>query len=304
MVVQLEDFVSLKRKNLSRLFVLLFLSLPFHVGLQKSVLAQNIPCEFASTSKISSRDQAKCLLRSVGTYGNLDLTLSDLPPTIDRLLGLVSIDVNKEALRRYLKKHSIQEEDIGGSLDQPVSRANNNSNAELARYFIIHDTSTPNFGDANFPENINESRWSGNNLTQWMSAPLLLAHVFVSRVGSSVTPVDFGTPWRSTGYEVDFCGVPCKGLFLSVEMVQPRRSDPQGQSGNDAIAPTPGFTDAQLDRLALVYIAASVRRGKWMIPAFHASIDAQTYGDHDDPQNFDLQLWDERLKVLLAEIQS
>ncbi len=237
-------------------------------------------------------------------YGNLGPTLSNLPPTINRLLGLVSIDVEKEALRRYLKKYGIKEEDIGGSLDQPVSRANNNdSNAELARYFIIHDTSTPNFGNANFPENINESQWSGNNLVRWMRDPLL-AHVFVSRVGSSVTPVDFSIPWRSTGYEVDFCGVPCKGLFLSVEMVQPRRSDPRGRFGNDAIAPTPGFADAQLDRLALVYIAASVRRGKWMIPAFHSCIDAQKYGDHDDPQNFDLQRWDDRLRTVLADIQS
>ncbi len=297
----------IKRKYFLRLLIALSLSLPFLTSLQQSMSAQNTPCTFASTSKISSRDQAKCLLRPIRIHGNLSSTLSDLPPTLNRLLGLTSIDLDKETLRRYLNKHNIQEGDIGGSLDQPVSRANNNSlNADLARYFIIHDTSTPNFGDENFPENINEPSWSGNNLKRWTREPLL-AHVFVSRVGSSVTPVDFGTPWRSTGYEVDFCGVPCKGLFLSVEMVQPRQSDPPGHGdppGNDAFAPTPGFTDAQLDRLALVYIAASVRRGKWMIPAFHSCIDAQTYGDHDDPQNFDLQLWDERLKGLLAEIQS
>jgi hypothetical protein len=41
-----------------------------------------------------------------------------------------------------------------------------------------------------------------------------------------------------------------------------------------------------------------------MIPTFHAAIDAQVYGDHDDPQNFDLLRWDERLKSLLAEIRS
>jgi hypothetical protein len=294
----------IKRKHFSRLLVALSLSLPLLTSLQQSLSAQNGPCTFASTSKISSRDQAKCLLAPVRIYGNRGSTLSNLPPTLNRMLGLLSIDLDKETLRRYLIKSNIQEGDIGGSLDQPVSRANNNGlNADLARYFIIHDTSTPNFGDGKFPEDINEPSWSGNNLKQWTRSPFL-AHVFVSRVGSSVTPVDFGTPWRSTGYEVDFCGVPCKGLFLSVEMVQPRQSDSQGRSANDAIAPTPGFTEAQLDRLALVYIAASVRRGKWMIPAFHAGIDAQIYGDHDDPQNFDLQLWDERLKGLLAEIQS
>jgi hypothetical protein len=273
------------------------------LGLQKSASAQGVTCKFETTSKISSRDQAKCLLRLVKKRGNLGAILSTLPSTLDSLLGLASIDLDKMTFRKYLSKHSILEKNIGGSLDRPVSRANNNSlNAELARYFIIHDTSTPNFGDGNIPTNINDSSWSGNKLQRWTSDPLL-AHVFVNRVGDSVTPVDFSTPWRATGFEVDFCGQPCKGLFLSVEMIQPRRSDPIG-SGNDAAAPSPGFTDAQLDRLAIVYIAASIRRGKWMIPAFHAAIDAQTFGDHDDPQNFDLLRWDERLKSLLAEIRS
>jgi len=294
----------IKNSVLSRLSVSTILSVSALLVWQKGILSQDAPCKFAPTSQISSKDQAKCLLRAVGKYGNLGSNLSSLPSPLDRFLSLPMIDLDKEIFKHYLKAHKIREEDIGGSLDEPVSRANANSpNAELARYFIIHDTSTPNFGDRAFPENINDASWNGNKLQQWTREPLL-AHIFISRTGESVTPVNFSEAWRSTGYELDICGQACKGLFLSVEMVQPRRSDAKGGTGNDAIAPTPGFTDAQLDRLALVYIAASIRRGKWMIPAFHASIDAGIEGGHDDPQNFDLEHWTERLNKLVEVIKA
>ena len=47
---------------------------------------------------------------------------------------------------------------------------------------------------------------------------------------------------------------------------------------NDAQAPTPGFTAAQYDGLALLYVIASVRAGAWLVPAFHAPIDADIRG--------------------------
>jgi hypothetical protein len=64
-----------------------------------------------------------------------------------------------------------------------------------------------------------------------------------------------------------------------------------GPANNDLIAPVPGFSDAQLERLALVYVAASLRRSRWLIPAFHAVIDHEYVGGHDDPQQFDLEKW-------------
>ncbi len=287
-----------------RLFLLLAVTASFLFIFQGQALAQSKPCKLAATSEISSKDQAKCLLRPVSKFGNLGKNLSTLPVPLDRLLSLPTIDLDKDTLRRYLKANNIQESDIGGSLDSSISRGNNNSSrADLARYFIIHDTSTPNFEDRNFPANINDARWSGNDLQQ-LTQGEPVAHVFVNRVGESATTVNFDTPWRSTGFEVDICGVPCKGMFLSVEMVQPRRSDPSGGNGNDAIAPNPGFTDSQLDRLAIVYVAASVRRGKWMIPAFHASLDAEIEGGHDDPQNFSLDNWSEHLDNLLKQIRT
>lgn len=256
------------------------------------------PCKMVSTSQISSVDQAKCLLRQPKIFGNVGSTLTSLPSPFDQLLTKANIDLDKATLRKYLQAKAIKEADIGGSLDNPVSRANNNDqNAELARYFVIHDTSTPNFGNNPFPNNINQASWSGNNLN---NAPKV-AHVFINRVGQSVTKVDFKTPFRATKFEMQ--EVQRKGLFLNVELVQPRRRSPQGGANNDALSPNPGFTTEQLDRLALVYIAASVRREKWLIPAFHVVVDIGV-GDHDDPQNFSLDQWATQLNDLLTEIRS
>lgn len=115
------------------------------------------------------------------------------------------------------------------------------------------------------------------------------AHVFVNRLGATLTGHDFGEPWRATKLELNVIGVPSRGLFLHIELVQPRRRDPKVGGENDQIAPDPGFTQAQYDRLAQLYVAASVRGGTWLIPAFHGAIDDGIKGAHDDPQNFDLE---------------
>ena len=280
---------------------------------QAKIQAQTV-CQIVPTSQISSIDQAKCLLRQPKIFGNVGPTLTSLPVPFDQLLTRPTIDISKEQLRRYLQAQGINEADIGGSLDNPVSRTNNNNpSAELARYFIIHDTSTPNLGNANFPNNINQSSWEFNNFNKYGSGEKSPAHIIINRVGESVTRKDFNIPWRSTKRESDqFCGVnKCKGLFLAVELVQPRRCQPNpGQSQcspprkNDAKSPDPGFTKAQLDRLAVVYIAASVRRGKWLIPAFHVVLDQVLPGGHDDPQNFNLDQWSKQLNDILTEIRS
>ncbi len=280
---------------------------------QAKIQAQTV-CQIVPTSQISSIDQAKCLLRQPKIFGNVGPTLTSLPVPFDQLLTRPTIDISKEQLRRYLQAQGINEADIGGSLDNPVSRTNNNDpSAELARYFIIHDTSTPNLGNANFPNNINQSSWEFNNFNKYGSGEKSPAHIIINRVGESVTRKDFNIPWRSTKRESDqFCGVnKCKGLFLAVELVQPRKCQPNaGQiqcsppTKNDAKSPDPGFTKAQLDRLAVVYVAASVRRGKWLIPAFHVVLDQIVQGGHDDPQNFNLDQWSKQLNDILTEIRS
>ncbi len=126
------------------------------------------PCQIVPTSQISSIDQAKCLLRQPKIFGNVGPTLTSLPAPFDQLLTRPTIDISKEQLRRYLQAQRINEANIGGSLDNPVSRTNNNNpSAELARYFIIHDTSTPNFVNDPFPNNINEASWKFNNFNQY-----------------------------------------------------------------------------------------------------------------------------------------
>lgn len=271
------------------------------------------PCKLAPTSEISSVDQAKCLLRQPKIRGEVGSTLTSLPTPFDQLLTKPTIDLDKATFRNYLQAKGIKEADIGGSLDKPVSRTNNNDpSAELARYFIIHDTSTPNLGNDPFPNNINEPSWKFNNFNQYRSGANSPSHIIINRVGESTTRQDFNTPWRSTKRESnDVCGTnKCKGLFLAVELVQPRKCQPNsGQTQcspptrNDAQSPNPGFTKAQLDRLAVVYIAASVRRGKWLIPAFHVVLDIGV-GDHDDPQNFNLDQWSKQLNDILTEIRS
>lgn len=291
--------------NLIRRGLLLLLAAP--IIAPSHAQPQNTSCPFNEktlTYDGSALEQAACLLRPVKIRGELGEPLKKLPDTLKQLIGQrVRIDV--ATLRRYLEKRDIDEAEVGGSLSSPLSSVSNGSSSPtFARYFIIHDVSTPNYLDAPFPADINDETWVWNDLRQkWSNAKV--AHVFISRNGHSLTAVDFGStlPERRLGtkFARDVLKENAKGLQIHVELIQPRRRDPGGSRNNDAIAPSPGFTEAQMDRLALVYVAASVRRGEWLVPAFHAVVDAGIPDAHDDPQNFDLDLWANRLKVLLKD---
>ena len=47
-----------------------------------------------------------------------------------------------------------------------------------------------------------------------------------------------------------------------------------------------------------------MRAGAWLVPAFHAPIDADIRGGHDDPQNFDLRALAAALEALLQKLQA
>ncbi len=295
-------------RRLSKLFICAALCL-ITTG-QTTVRAQETPCVFDDSSSSyagSPQEQARCLLRPVLIGGHLGAPLERLPKPLNKLIGK-TLKVRQAALRRYLAAQNISEADIGGSLADPVSRANPvDVDAAFAHYFVIHDVSTPNYMDAPFPPDINEASWVWNDLPQkWIKTKV--THVYISRMGESVTAVDFKEqlpdPYHGTKFARDRLRNKGKGLYLHVELVQPRRRDPQGAPDNDRIAPTPGFTDPQLKRLALVYIAASVRAGRWLIPAFHAAVDAGIPDAHDDPQNFDLTRWANHLRQLLKAVGS
>jgi hypothetical protein len=234
--------------------------------------------------------------------GQLGPELATLPAPFDELVGN-PVDVTRRALVSYLEARGIGPGEIGGPLSRPVSRAAGAAaGSAAARYFVIHDTSTPNLlAAASFPRGIDTERWPHNHLERWRQGSASKAHVFVARTGSSLTALDFATPWRATKLE-NAAGVTSRGLFLHVEMVQPRRSDPSGPRGNNRLAPKPGFTAPQLERLALLYVAASLRRGEWLIPAFHAAIDGGLLDGHDDPQRFDMGVWTRRVAALRAAL--
>ena len=198
----------------------------------------------------------------------------------------------------WLAGQGIAEADVGGAVDAPLSRAVGRLAAPMARFFVIHDTSYPNFLLETIPDYINDASWDFNDFS--LRNPALgggpKGHVYVNRLGDSLAVRDFGTPGYASKLEKDKPSL--TGLFLHVELVQPRHSVPGGGKGNDGLAPDPGFTPAQYDRLALLYIAASVRKGTWLIPAFHAVLDTGFVNGHDDPQNFSLTAWSQAIARL------
>jgi hypothetical protein len=251
-------------------------------------------------------EQARCLLRDVGIQGAVDEPLKKLPAPLEKIVGQ-KVKIDKAALRAYLQANKIEETALGGSLDAPLSKAKLPGGEEVqAIYFILHDTSSPYLKDTPFPTDINEASWKGNNLEQWLKLPV--AHVFVNRTGESITVCNFEETVKrgwGTKFARDFLNADGKGLQLHIELVQPRRRDPNRKpvETNDAISPVPGFTAAQYERLALLYVAASVRRGTWLIPAFHAATDAGIKDAHDDPQNFELKVWAKKIDELMKRIE-
>jgi hypothetical protein len=247
--------------------------------------------------------QAKCLMRGQDQSRNLGPPTDSLPDALASRVGRETGLPSRETLSTYLSKQDL-EWSLAANLWQPVSHAeDNNPEAPLATYFVIHDTSGPNYGHRDFPDDI-DSTSRINNLNNFACADGWgVAHAVVNRVGDILVNHDFGTPWRETKFEraVDFVGT-LKGLFLHVEMIQPRRSAPGHNRYNDAQPPSPAFTTAQYDRLALLYTVASVRAGRWLIPAYHAAIDAGIPNGHDDPRGFDAETFGNSLTLLMEKL--
>jgi hypothetical protein len=260
----------------------------------------NTPCRFDLTHFSftgTAVEQAQCLLRFVKHVGNVDDTPATLPPVLHALLAAPqALDITRAQLRNYLQAHNIREDTTGGSVDDPVCRANsNNASAPLAQYFMIHDTSSKLEAGQTFDPNfINTASWSGNSLSHLIRGK---THIYITRLGETLMDHDYGTPWRATQFESHQPHALLRGLFLHHELIQPR----MGTGTSDADSPDPGFTPVQYERLALQYLLASVRRGCWMIPAFHGVLDLHV-GDHDDPQRFDLAAWGDALLAMRAAV--
>jgi len=289
---------------------IIFLCVSASLRLDISVQAQNKPCQFnPQTIQFDGTpvEQARCLLRPNKIGGVLGEQLKSLPKPLEKLIGK-TIKIKKEKLRKYLLENKIDENALGGSLDESLAKAKLPNGEEIeALYFIIHDTSAPYLKDEPFPENFNtDMSWNGNNLEIWLKNPV--AHIFVNRLGDSITTTLFSKPVEKgwgTKFARDFLKAAGKGLQIHIELHQPRRRDPNDSNpGNDLITPFPGFTDGQYKKLALLYVCASVRRGTWLIPAYHSAIDAGIKDAHDDPQNFDLNAFADSLDRLRAKLKN
>lgn len=243
--------------------------------------------------------QAECLLRSVGKWGKVGAASARIPASLAEIVG-TPVGPLKDMLNAYLAANNLSAQQLGVALDGALSATPSGPAPSVAaRYFVIHDTSSPNLGTAAaFPP---DDAPALNKLAGYAGSNAV-AHVFVSRVGENQLGHDFAVPWRATKFETSVLGAQGKGLFLHVELLQPRRTEPTGPAGNDAIAPQPGFTSAQYANLALLYALASARGGTWLIPAYHATIDEGLANAHDDPQNFDLDRFGDALAVLRASL--
>lgn len=254
------------------------------------VLKNMGPCEFDPGLLSFAGDpkqQAACLMSQVQTFGYIDKPRENLPATFADYVGTPRGLLSSETLTKILRERGIS---IDFALDRPVAHAHDNDPlSRSVSYFVIHDTSSPNYLGRPWPSDIDTDK-SINNLGRYACANNIeRAHVFINRPGEIMLAHDFSVPWRATKFEMarEF-GTTLRGLFLHVELIQPRKRAPGRGWANDFLAPDPGFSQAQYDALALVYTVASVRAGYWLIPAFHAVLDDGIYDKHDDPQNFDL----------------
>ncbi|MBO0751503.1 MAG: hypothetical protein J2P53_05305 [Bradyrhizobiaceae bacterium] len=245
------------------------------------------PCNFDADNLSfagSPVEQTECLIRPVNAWAHLGPPLETLPRALAVRVGGMMAVPDRAALTAFINDTGLAPQFAEG-INSELSRARDgDAQAPMARYFVIHDTSGPKLGS--FPANLDDNA-KINNLERFTcSDSSEIAHAFINRQGDVFFGHDFAVPWRSTKFERALAfGTNLKGLFLHVEMVQPRK---RGRHGYDISAPTPGFTAPQYRQLALLYTIASVRAGAWLIPAFHAVIDSGIRGGHDDPQNFDI----------------
>ena len=253
------------------------------------------------------RQQAACLLRHVGRGGSIGQ--AELTPFLGRIVGRTG-QPSLAAVERFVDARGIDaERALGGALRPGLPAA----------YFVIHDTSSPNCSQVGahgcdavgeLPASMNDPAWPENvSFGGFLADPVSLkAHIITNRSGGSLTAHDFDEHVSHVRFDFCFDAAAKRNLFVGVENIQPRIGQPArpapGERFNDLIAPVPGFTDAQYERLALIYIVASARHGRWLIPAYHAVLDPlyDPPTAHDDPQNFDLRIFSAKVATLVRRI--
>jgi len=238
-------------------------------------------------------DQVSCLLRHVKPRG-AGSTAQVIPSWLLSNVGKPNL-ISPQQMSSYLAAIKVQPSQVGvvvSSID-----------LAQARYFVIHDTSSPVF--EKFPSDINDLAWSGNDLRRFKTSEVAKkVHVVTNRVGDSLTLQDLAVQRKSPATKLEESGVVPKSrnYFIHVENVQPRE---QPAGSWPWVAPNPAFTSPQVKRLALIYVVSSVRAGRWLIPAYHFNVDsgATPKEPHDDPQGFNLDGWVNEVSSIVDDIQ-
>lgn len=266
-----------------------------------TIKAQTSSEQFDKTTmeyKGDKATQAKLLMRHIALWGKITKTGAKLDTNYLKLLSS-KINITKAQLKTYLSTNIINKEEVGGNIDSTVSSIDVNGKQVFAKYFVIHDVSIPAFKDT-FPTNINDDTWSFNNPNAWTKK---VTHTYVTRTGKCKTVTNFSEGLRATKFELKVLGTISRGLYIHIELVQPRVFPP-GKEVNAPVAPMPGFTDIQYQKLALLYICASIRKGEWLVPAFHANIDEKLPDAHDDPQNFETNKFTNQVISLVTTLKT
>lgn len=233
-------------------------------------------------------EQTSCLLRRVRPRG----TGATVQPVPAWLAAHVGRTTSLPGFDRYLAAHGIARGDIATAVD----------GATVVRYFVIHDTSSPEIPEASgFPAGMDLPRYGPNKLSNWNGDIGRRVNLIVARDGASRLFQPWGTARPLPAVKLESVSrVPAaRPYFVHVENIQPRLK-PQGSFAWKA--PEPGLSAAQEQRLALSYVAASKAAGHWLIPAYHFNIDEGFPNGHDDPQNVDLASWVARVAAIDLEM--
>lgn len=238
--------------------------------------------------------QADCLLRFV-KFKATGSAVQTVPDAISKR-AWKPVDLSLTQLRTCMTTKGLLEADFGTSTAT--------TEASKLKYFVIHDTSSPEFSQATgFPPNINDAAWGGNKIaTGWVSIKDRVNYI-INRVGESRVLTNLGAARAkpATKLEQTSQHSAARPFFVHVENIQPRLKPPGSWAHT---APDPGFSEGQMVRLAQIYVAASVVSGKWLIPAFHFNVDAELFPGvdvHDDPQKFDLPTWAAKVDQFISE---
>lgn len=153
-------------------------------------------CKFdrdALSFRGTDAEQAACLLRKVRKRG----AGSDPQPIPQWLLDRIGrpVGLTAQAVIDYLSAKEISTDDIGGAVVK--------GDCPDRRYFVIHDTSSPELATApEFPPNIDERNFPGNSLNGHSNL-VSRVNLLVSRDGRSRTFTDWKTSRSKPGTKLE-----------------------------------------------------------------------------------------------------